>query len=278
MDVVGRKVRSKFGEQLEGTIVGVKHNLVSVSFVHGGSIDIPIDVLDIDEELTEELLKQMHSSYVTSHKESNKKYPGKPRYISPKIMTTPSMVYFNVAYMKFYRGITEEDKPYNGGKYINDTGDAGEKYNFVAFDDEFVYGYTEPGFTKGGYKDGKHKELHIENIGPSCIDSDHIDGVKVIMCAKDPNANKTVVVGWYENATVYREVKVFEKDDEQIWMITKCKKEDAHLIDYKERDFVVQRAKDGNRGFGQSNIWFANQEEDYDFRIKTLEYLNSKLK
>ena len=45
--------------------------------------------------------------------------------------------------MKYYQGITKEDKPVNGGSYIGDTGDAIEKYNFYVRSNGMVFGFVE---------------------------------------------------------------------------------------------------------------------------------------
>ena len=48
------------------------------------------------------------------------------------------ILFCNIAWMKEYRGITEEDTAVNGGSYVNETNDANEAYNFdrVIFDDD----------------------------------------------------------------------------------------------------------------------------------------------
>ena len=48
------------------------------------------------------------------------------------------VLFCNVAYMKYYIGITEDDFPINGGKYVNEEFDATEKYNFF----EVIFMYT----------------------------------------------------------------------------------------------------------------------------------------
>ena len=42
------------------------------------------------------------------------------------------VLFCNIAWMKNYRGCSESDMPINGGKYVSDTHDAHEAYNFVA--------------------------------------------------------------------------------------------------------------------------------------------------
>lgn len=272
----GQKVKSK-ATGATGVLTGISGSKLLVTFESGFSIAVPVEALEIEEELLEAIKKEIGSKTTKPDKADHSKSSGASIKIGPLISKTPNMVFFNIAYMKEYKGITEDDVPFNGGSYVGETGNAGEKYNFSPYDEEYVYGFMEPGFTKGGWKEGFQKELHIENIDPSCRYDDHLNGVIVVMCAYSPVINKTVMVGWYDNAVVYRNVQVFKKDNEDRWMICKCKIEDAHLIEEKDREFIIPRARQDGTGFGQSNFWYANQEKDYEFRIKVLEYLNNQL-
>ena len=51
------------------------------------------------------------------------------------------VVFCEVAWMKQYRGVTDDDKPMNGGKYIEENGDGGEVYNFKPCNRK-CYGYV----------------------------------------------------------------------------------------------------------------------------------------
>ena len=48
------------------------------------------------------------------------------------------IIFARVADMKYYRGITDKDKPYNGGSYVANTGYAHECFNFdpIIFDND----------------------------------------------------------------------------------------------------------------------------------------------
>ncbi len=121
-------------------------------------------------------------------------------------MKKERILFCNIAYMKHYKGITEDDIPMNGGSYIETESDAGEKYNFLPGSDGYLRGFAEPGFTKGGFKGGKQKQIRIERIDDSAKGKDYLNNVTVIMCAYSPELQKTVIVGYYERATVYRSV------------------------------------------------------------------------
>lgn len=185
------------------------------------------------------------------------------------------IIYFNIAYMKHYKGITKDDVPHNGGKYVDDNGDAYEKYNFSPYDNKYVYGFVETGRSKGRYKEDKQKELHIENIDKSYTNEDSIDGVTIIMCANSPILQKSVIVGWYDNATIYRYASKHDFNGNPRFMISKCKIKDAHLIEETDRTFIVPRASTDGIGIGQTNYWYANKPEHVEFKEKTISYINS---
>ena len=43
------------------------------------------------------------------------------------------IIFARVADMKLYKGITETDRPVNGGAYVRETNDAHECFNFIRF-------------------------------------------------------------------------------------------------------------------------------------------------
>ena len=71
------------------------------------------------------------------------------------------IIFARIADMKFYKGITDTDKPVNGGSYVKDTNYAHECYNFdpVILEDnkEYCLGFTQ-------LLGGKDPQLHIERI------------------------------------------------------------------------------------------------------------------
>ena len=74
------------------------------------------------------------------------------------------IIFARVADMKYYKGITDTDKPENGGSYVSDTGLAHECYNFdpiIQTDEDFekCLGFC----MMSGGKNGVN-QLHIEKI------------------------------------------------------------------------------------------------------------------
>jgi len=178
--------------------------------------------------------------------------------------------------MKWYKGIIEViDEPSFGGSYIQETGDACEEFNFTPIecdDGDFCFGFVE---TKSTNRVSKN-QLHIERIEGGTKQDEFIDHVLVVWCAK--RDNRSVIVGWYKDARVYREYENWEMDideDEPYKhdFIMEAFADDCVLLPANERSAYRWRAprKLQNRsyGFGQANVWFANEESAKEY-IETL--------
>ena len=115
------------------------------------------------------------------------------------------ILFCKISAMKYYKGASQRDVPYNGGSYVNENGFGHEQYNFapVQLDDGqyCCLGFVE---TKTTLK-SKRNDLHIEKIsGCELLKKEgSVDGVLVIWCATT-DLNETSIVGWYKDATVYR--------------------------------------------------------------------------
>ena len=179
------------------------------------------------------------------------------------------VVFCEVAWMKYYAGIYGNDKPMNGGKFIDENGEGGEIYNFEPYNHK-CYGYVMH------YGD----ELHIERYDKILKDFDEVRDMTVVWVASDGKSSK--IVGWYEHATMYRYWQayydiVFSGPRQNEYNFVADEK-DCYLIDEKDRSFVIPRAPIAGkgRGMGQSQVWYADsvfaQEE---FIPKVLHYLES---
>lgn len=164
------------------------------------------------------------------------------------------VLFCNIAYMNQYLGRTEEDIPRNGGSWVTENQDAHEKWNFLNYNG-YCYGFVM----------NKGNQFHIERIDDTVGNSAAIDDVTVVWCAskEDEEGNDTVIVGWYEKATVYREYQMsiataisgLDRD-----YFVKAKSEDCYLLPENLRNFTIERAARAGkgRGFGQSNVWYAD--------------------
>ena len=160
------------------------------------------------------------------------------------------MLFCNITYMNKYIGITEDDLPHKGGAFVAKNKDAHEQWNFLN-DNGFCYGFVM----------NKGEKFSIERIDPEASRSDCVDDVTVVWCAANEH-NQTVIVGWYEHATVYRcyqEAVVTVPYGIQRSYFARAKAEDCYLLPNEARTCEIGRASQVGRGkgFGQQNYWFA---------------------
>lgn len=165
------------------------------------------------------------------------------------------IIFCNTTYLRYYDGrIAGELKPISGGRWVQENEDAHEKWNFLNMDG-YCYGFVQ----------GISDNIHIERIDKSLNKQEHGDNVIVVWCAKLPDEDKTVIVGWYENATIFRYDQYLRVTP--LTGLERCyqfvvKAEDAYLLPEEERTMEIGRAsKTGTgTGFGQMNYWFADSE------------------
>lgn len=184
------------------------------------------------------------------------------------------MLVCRITWMKRYEGITDDDQPVGGGSYVDANNDAYEKFNFYPQEDGLVHGFVETKYSRGHAADINYaNSIHIENLDSSAKNSAKLDGVRIVFVSYNPNIGKTVVVGWYDNATVYR--NRFKYNGLHTTMT--CKAKDAHLIPIEERTFEIPKAgRENDFGIGQSNVWYIQNfdvAKDLENNINT--YLDS---
>ena len=151
-----------------------------------------------------------------------------------------------IGWMTHYEGITEEDKISLGGSYSDDK--KHEVFNFSK-NGGFCYGYVQ-----GGNK----QCFNLSKIAKKDVNSDSLENVLVIWVAPRKTGG-LYIVGWYKNATVYRDYK--KEKGREYNFCTKAKYRDCILLPDDERTFEVFRSKSGQRGFlGRPRVWYG----DYD--------------
>lgn len=169
-----------------------------------------------------------------------------------------NILFCNVGWMEFYRGLSPADKIVGGGSYVNEEGVGHEVCNFAQVR-SMVYGYVQPPNAKAQPGEG---QINIDRIGAN--GADYVEGVLVVWTATRPEGG-TVVVGWYKNATVFRFYQRFRRtpalhgrNDLQGYRIV-AKATDVNLLPIDQRTCEIPRRIKG--GMGQSNVWFAAARE-----------------
>lgn len=107
-------------------------------------------------------------------------------------------MFFKIAWAVHYNG-KKSDVLRGGHSHLKAGNRGAERANFLKATDGWYYGYA-PHKKKGG----QHSSLSIERFGAEANDK-YIDGVDVAFIAPGPNGVE--LVGWYENARVYRDVQ-----------------------------------------------------------------------
>lgn len=69
------------------------------------------------------------------------------------------VLFCNIAWMKYYNGITDDDKPANGGSWVKENENATECLNFAPCNDGTYCGYVSTKSNRGNVN-----QLHIERL------------------------------------------------------------------------------------------------------------------
>lgn len=181
------------------------------------------------------------------------------------------VLFCNIAWMKYYNGITDDDIPVNGGSWVDKNNEGAECFNYTLYDDDNYHGFVA---TKSNR--GNANQLHIERLEGVSEDEDVAENVLVIWLARDPVKGKNYIVGWYKDAAVTR----YYYEDGDGWpKNVYAEAENCVLLPINKRHKIVPRAgKEGySYGMGQANVWFGkNEDEKANLYIKNIiEYINS---
>jgi hypothetical protein len=178
-------------------------------------------------------------------------------------MPNEPMIFFNVGWMKRYKGIADDDQPQGGGSWVGEHGWDYSMLNFQEFKGRY-YGYGE---TRGA--------INVVRLGAE-ESADRLEGVTVVWVSTSPSLGP-VIIGWYRNATLLRdypppEDSGREYNGEKIGYRTTARVEDCLLLPVERRTFPVPR---GKGGMGQANVWYADSPENAEFRQRVMLYVKS---
>lgn len=166
----------------------------------------------------------------------------------------PNVIFCRGGYMKYYRGISVNDKGCVKGGSYNNKNIGHECYNFYRYKNGKCYGFVQ----------SKNRKLDIDRIASDTssydeTDREYIDCVTVIFVANG------TVVGFYKNAIAYRDLQKITNpamtgfDD----YFFECDSHNAVLIAEKDRpQFPIKQGR--TNWFGQYNIFYADSSNIYD--------------
>lgn len=174
------------------------------------------------------------------------------------------ILFCNIGWMRDYQGI-DGDSIQRGGSYNKDS-TGHEVCNFSVVRKR-VYGYVQP-----------TGQIKIEKLGANKND-DSVSGIIVIWTA-GPKSGGTAIVGWYKNATVYRDSQLIpsptniQKKNGLTSFRVRALAENVQLLPVGERALLIPRAVRG--GIGQSNVWYADKPESKRHVARVLKLIESE--
>ncbi len=174
-------------------------------------------------------------------------------------------IFLRTAWMKHYEGVTDDDKPTGAGWYVEQYQDGGEVYNFHPIG-RYHYGYAR-------IQDGR--SLHIQKLGAR-RDDEHIEGITVVLFAKNPETGGQYIVGWYADAKLYRHMQHIQGGD---WdgksYLCKTLTNNSTLVPATERIFEAAANVEGKwKAPGQTNAWYVEDHTDKKYLDELATYIN----
>lgn len=168
----------------------------------------------------------------------------------------PRILCCEIAWMEHYAG--PEENVSSGGEYVKINKFGHEEINFLE-DNGYYRGFVQ----------SSNGKINLERIDRECT-GDTLENVLVVWCAKRPNSKRTIV-GYYNHATVYREMQ--ERNDSKYdGYYFEARVKDSRLLDISERKFDFDEEKKGN--MGRSNVWYADSDESINQIERIRRYIN----
>jgi uncharacterized protein with WD repeat len=169
------------------------------------------------------------------------------------------MLFCNIGWMEEYAGLQGTgDSLTGGGKYVVENGRGHEVCNFLP-SGKYVYGHVE---SSRGDIDTK---IQIERLGAKAR-SEFVTSIDVIWTATSPTEKGRRVVGWYRNATVYRNRQEFQTSPTKQHRLDgltnyriSAKASDAKLLMPHDRDLVMPK---GTGWMGEKAWWYADSGQE----------------
>ncbi len=172
----------------------------------------------------------------------------------------PRFIFLRIAWMEHYQGVKPDDIPIGAGTYVTENADGGEVYNFYPIRSKY-FGYAR--IQKG-------RNLRLKRVGAN-VEDDCIEDVTVVFFARNPETGGQRIVGWYEHATLFREIQSFSSKQRhhQPWYLTKTDVSNAYLLAKDDRLFDVPED-----GPGQSNAWYVEEYYNRKYLREVIKYIS----
>ncbi|MEY2167299.1 MULTISPECIES: protein NO VEIN domain-containing protein [unclassified Rhodanobacter] len=168
----------------------------------------------------------------------------------------------NIGWMARYEGlVAQPDKIVGGGQYVIDEGRGHECCNFLSTQDGTVFGHFET------IKKEKDRRVSLDRLGAPA-NAAKIEHVDVVWVATHPQERGRRVIGYYLDATVFRNRQHHAKsptaqhraDDIKSYMVT-AQSANAVLLPLGERNIRLSK---GPGWIGQASWWFPETSQHAD--------------
>jgi hypothetical protein len=182
------------------------------------------------------------------------------------------IIFCNIGWMKYYKGITKNDRLVHEGSWAEVNEDRSESENFLIANDGHCYGYIST-----EVKHGKGNQLYIERLEGVWESDEQAENVLVIWGAKEDRPDgKNVIIGWYKNATVLRNYK-YNMDEVPYNFFAFS--QDCVLLPINQRHKIVARTGSGGYpyGMGRCNVWFAQEKAAQVYVQNIVKFINEYL-
>ena len=171
--------------------------------------------------------------------------------------------------MKYYDGVSEDDRTKKGRSYVNENESGGECFNFQDYNGK-CYGFVR-------LNGEMNLETHFKGVRKS---QDFINELLIVWVATN-DTNETKIVGWYKNATIYRTEQhqpAFTDEQYDLYYNIVADAKDCYLLLEEERTFQIQRAAQTGKGtgMGRANVWYAESSFAQTVLIpEAIHYINN---
>jgi len=181
-----------------------------------------------------------------------------------KSTNRPPILFLNVGWMINYDGPQTTDPTRGNFGWLQGHPHGHECYNFS----------NQNGFCYGSHPSSFNTD--ITRLG-AMKGAESIRGVLVVWFSRDPRTNKAVIVGWYDDAVVYRTFQARQGSpilygDPIDYKVTASHK-DCKLLVPAQRWFVVPHMSETPGGYGQNPNWYGLGES---FLNKVWQYIQAR--
>lgn len=179
-------------------------------------------------------------------------------YVAKLTTQENPIVFMHTVWLRDYKG-PEATMHAGGFKWPAANNWAGEIYNFLPIENK-CYGYVELVHRRLGRRKIKPK-IGLENLGAR-KGAESVSGVTVVWTAPNESGTGRKIVGWYENATVYKDVQFLEgkaaKRREGLGYRVEADAKNCTLLPPERRTLIIPRGGKGERGDlpGQATLYY----------------------